>query len=473
MEAEELVIDESIQTDASFLVHMFQLDAVNGMEFHREFEQWVDSPKYKTDLLIKLAEGVGNGGLENMFAALDNCDSYLDSDTFELVKNFGSRLLGTRKNLSKLRSFMSLFTNADDLRDLIRDHLNIDYCPDCDEFEYNVNTREIWGGDYVCRDCIDNSYTYSDYHDAYVNDHYTRTALDAEGNEVTVHESSYDFAYSEIAGMYVHEDHPDHPNNRDREPDLIGAYHSSKASFKPQPDNWTLKNNRFFGVELEVVHNDAATHQAATIIHETVNLFDDAPVHGLNVFFERDGSLGNAGFEMITQPMSLPAHRKLWSFLKDKSKVRGLRSHKTSNCGLHVHVSRTGMTKLQIAKLVTFINNPKHEDFIRAIARRYENGYCNIKPKKIGSAAQSIDRYEAVNLTPRHTIEFRLFKGTLKYESLIAAVEFTNALIEFCKPTQTSINDLTADAFMRFMEEKIPHETEFVRPYIKNNLESE
>ena len=482
MEADELVIDEVVNTfdPHTFVMEMIHQGADNHWAFSQKFAQWLQSVNYDQHTLNELANGVNATCLEIIFRELDvgvargHHYPNLHRAALDLATGKqGRRLLGTKHSLTKLRSFMSLFDYGDDLRVDVRDSLGVDFCSDCNEYEYNLKSLLAWGEEYVCRDCVKGWYTFSSFHDVYVHDDYVRTALDEDGNRITIHSDAYQFAYSQYQGMYVHQNHPDHPQNRGREPELIGNYHSSKGNFYLQHDEWTKTNSRWFGVELEVMHQDGEVHKAAKAIHEVVNNNGDEALLGKRMFFERDGSLGSSGFEMITQPMSLPAQRKTWEFLKDKSNIHLLRSHKTNNCGLHVHVSRTGLTKLQIAKLVTFINDPLHEDFIRAIARRYQNGFCNIKPKKIGTAAQSNDRYEAVNLTPRATIEFRLFKGTLKYESLIAAIEFTHALIEFCKPTQTSITDLTTDAFMRFMEQKIPHETEFVRPYIKNNLESE
>jgi len=44
------------------------------------------------------------------------------------------------------------------------------------------------------------------------------------------------------------------------------------------------------------------------------------------------------------------------------------------------------------------------------------------------------DRYTCVNLTPHDTIEFRLFRGTLKYNTLIATLQMVECLcdVAFC-----------------------------------------
>ena len=41
--------------------------------------------------------------------------------------------------------------------------------------------------------------------------------------------------------------------------------------------------------------------------------------------------------------------------------------------------------------------------------------------------------YTAVNLKPENTIEFRIFRGTLRYETFIATIEFTHYLCQLAK----------------------------------------
>lgn len=45
-------------------------------------------------------------------------------------------------------------------------------------------------------------------------------------------------------------------------------------------------------------------------------------------------------------------------------------------------------------------------------------------------AKKNCGRYVAVNLCNYHTIEFRLFRGTLKYNTLIATLELVNQICE-------------------------------------------
>lgn len=350
-------------------------------------------------------------------------------------------------------------SNADDFdetMDFINDHYNVMECSSCGDF-FPSDDMSYSHENAICESCRERHYRWSEYEDTYIHRDYAVNAIDNFGNDVVVSYENDDFEEDEEAGIFYHRDY----RRQDR---VIRNYHSSKDNFSFIRDEWTTKHNRFFGVELEVESIDGDRQANAKAISDRVN--DPKLLH--RMFFENDGSLSH-GFEMITQPMSLPAQRELFKFLEDKSLTRNLKSHNTTSCGLHVHVSRSNMTDLQIGKIVSFINDPRNEMFIRSVARRYASGFCQIKSKKVKDC-RSGDRYEAVNLTNRNTIEFRLFRGSLKYEAVIAAVEFCNAIIEYTRPSVASLRDLTSPQFLSFCQSKLPEETKIFRKYFNSRM---
>lgn len=379
----------------------------------------------------------------------------------------GQRALGTSKSLDRLRQIMNLCRDAqdqDECEEWMQDNYEIQQCSDCGEYEYKSNIVETYHEDDVCRYCLDSNYRYSEVYDRYVHEDSARSALDEEGDHVVIDENDDDYSYDERMDTYVHHNYTTPP------PPVIGRYHGSKNEQRPIKDDWSTSKHRWFGVELEVEIKDHAIepHEKARVLNELLN----GGERGAKVFFESDGSLSN-GFEIISQPMSLPAHRELWSWLRDRDACRHLLSHNTRTCGLHVHVNKDNLTQLQIAKIVTFINDPANEQLIRAIARRYAEGYCKIKQKSFDSAHQSTDRYEAVNITSQKTIEFRVFKGSLKYESVIAAIEFCNALVEFAANSITNdVTKLTTDHFIEFINNQGTEESPTLRPYINAVLQT-
>ena len=356
--------------------------------------------------------------------------------------------------------------DTDDIREYLSGTLSAFECTSCDRMCAENDSRFVDGGDtMICSSCCDDSYTWSDYEDRYIHNDDVREALDEDGHTVVVSDSNPHFYFDARLDQYVHEDYrSDDDEDDDDSGSVINGYHSSRREIKFQNDAWTANHCRFIGVELEVECSDGARSECASKVNGVVNS------DGRKMFFETDGSL-SYGFEMITQPMSLPAHRELFKFLQNSDVTRGMRSHGTSTCGLHVHVSKNRLSPLQIQKVVAFVNAPDNEWFIRALARRYSTGYCNIKEKKIGNGIHtSFDRYEAVNLTNPNTIEFRIFRGSLKYEAVVAAIEFCHAILEFCRPAVTSVNQLSAGSFLTFCSTKMGDDTKILRSYVTSRL---
>ena len=115
-------------------------------------------------------------------------------------------------------------------------------------------------------------------------------------------------------------------------------------------------------------------------------------------------------------------------------KKAGCKSHDTTTCGLHVHVSRSFFTMSETVKLGLFVyfNKSRLETF----ARRTETSYAKFKPvlrSDLKAAGHSDRRYEAINFENARTIEFRLFKGTLNFETFMATLEFCDAVSRFVK----------------------------------------
>jgi len=252
---------------------------------------------------------------------------------------------------------------------------------------------------------------------------------------------------------------------------LIDGYHSSRQKgFNIIDSPWFRSHRRAFGCELEVQVRNGNKDMACGKVHEILNPGGNV---GEYAFFERDGSIGE-GFEIVTQPAGLDIHlAKFDAFLNNDEAKRGLRSHEGGACGFHVHVGRQYVTQSQIYRIQSFLNDVRNEALIRAIARRYDSGYSKFKPQmaKFTSVGKNNgDRYEALNVTGRDTIEFRIFRGSLRYESIASALEFVNAVLTFCTPGVTAITDFHAIGFKKFiMSAEMKPDTKFLRSYLSLN----
>jgi hypothetical protein len=192
-------------------------------------------------------------------------------------------------------------------------------------------------------------------------------------------------------------------------------------------------------VELEV-DDGGELSSAARDLAEIANKNEEL------IYCKHDGSLSD-GFEIVTHPMTLDFHCNSmpWQTLLRKSIALGYRSHRTTTCGLHVHVNRDsfGVTEEQqeacIARVLYFFEKQwgellkfsrRSEQQLNRWASRY--GYKE-QPKEILDHAKKgygSGRYTSVNLGNAETIEFRIFRGTLKYNTLIATLQLLDKICD-------------------------------------------
>lgn len=201
------------------------------------------------------------------------------------------------------------------------------------------------------------------------------------------------------------------------------------------------KPPHYYGVELEVELQDSLRANRGLKAQEVVDLLKDF------IIVKEDGSL-RCGFEICSKPASLEEHYKRWMPFFDHLPSNLVSFNSAGgNCGLHIHCSKKPLTLLTIAKMVVFVNSEVNQPRITTIAGRSGNVYCSYDKDMKYSAVKRIqsrnlsrsNRYEAINLVNRDTIEFRIFKGTLKKESFFKALEFCDSLIQFSMPGNNGI----------------------------------
>lgn len=218
----------------------------------------------------------------------------------------------------------------------------------------------------------------------------------------------------------------------------------SSYTYKPAPifhrAEGESDNSLVLGIELEMDNGDAEA--AAARIRS---------LYGSEwLYFKRDGSL-EEGVELVTHPISplvlmSPQGRGMWARIAEAALAEGMRSHDTRTCGLHVHVNRdffgTGETASALAeyKLLT-VADRFFEPLVIFSRRKRElidqwAGRCELDSARTGwlasakraSRRSKMSRYHAVNTVNAHTIEFRLFRGTLRVETLLATFQFVDGL---------------------------------------------
>ncbi len=303
-------------------------------------------------------------------------------------------------------------------------------CECCGERFLGSAIREDDAGTCVCEDCYEENYC---------------TCYQC-GNIIR-NEDSYEYD-----GEYYCESCYEEVNR----PELIRGYHSRPSTVfhhisedvaqDPAYSGWdATQQTPYYGVELEM--DDGNPDDGSEALYELTE-------NETLAYMNHDGSLNEEGIEFITMPCTLRYHLTEfpWNKVSSTALRYGYRSHDaSSSCGLHVHVDRQAFGRNRndqertLAKVIILVD--RFWDKMVRFSRRnmYNLNRWAKKPcmeatsndsddqirEKFDKYNGSYDRYRAVNLQNDKTVEFRLFKGTLKVNTIKATLEFLDNLIKF------------------------------------------
>lgn len=340
-------------------------------------------------------------------------------------------------------------------------------CANCGA-EHPLDEMFRVGSDWLCEHCADE---YTVVCDACGERIYSEDTV--EGSNYTLCESCFDEDYVRCADC-------DRILRRDRAYwDDDDAYCSScwddhctvihEYSYTPDLV-FHGKGLRHFGVELEIDGGGTNRYNAEKMLNI-------ANADAENLYIKTDGSLDD-GLELVTHPMTLEYHlnEMPWAAVLRKAQELNYLSHAAGTCGLHVHISRLafGCTYEQqeasIARLLYFVEkfwaellrfSRRTQSQMNRWAARYgmkltpTDQMCHAKNSCAG-------RYTAVNLTNSDTVEIRMFRGTLKLNTLKATLQMVNHLCEVA----VSLSDSEVQDMSWFDFLDTVHEPELIQ-YLK------
>ena len=230
---------------------------------------------------------------------------------------------------------------------------------------------------------------------------------------------------------------------------------TSRSYSKITSDDGTIRGVPYMGMEIEVEdpsnrynHNDIAQE----VLEYTNNL----------VYLKEDCSLNN-GFEIVTHPMTigyLQNHSDGLRSALSHLRSSGFRAWQTSTCGLHIHISKNSFKDAKHEMKFLYFVYMNKENMIKFSGRnssyaKYDidsfvgaSGWEGDKPtimevvkgvRKNGEFVPSAyERNLAVNRNNSHTHELRLFRPSLKFETVLAYGEFVHCLWEFTQVVTSS-----------------------------------
>ena len=375
---------------------------------------------------------VNNETEEKNIIICEDCGKEIDAESGDYFETADGRIICydcycedyfTCENCGKIHFIGDCIETSDSHRYFCVDCANFELyrCDDCDDwYEYTHNIFETTDGRSICYHCRD-SYIFCD---------------DCGG---LFYED--DIEYCEDDGNYYCNNCLDSHINSNNS---IKSYHAHKNTFEKRKTEKEAKTPLYFGFELEV----EKSNYNATYTDDMAEIIDNI-MQG-DVVFEHDGSLSD-GFEIISQPVTLKY------IYKNKDKIEkmlkalvenGYISHNSEHCGLHIHLSRDYFTPNEIDKLQLIIEKFKKELIIfsrrgssqqlhwaKFITDSVNDNGEKLNVDYIKKYKNKYDRYYALNLSNSSTIEFRLLRGTLKYNTFMASFELLNNMSKIAKNT--------------------------------------
>ena len=350
------------------------------------------------------------------------------------------------------------------------------FCDCCGRAVLDADSHYI-DNETLCNSCFEDYYTLCDCCGEYVHRDYIYCTVESD----YVCESCADREYTtcHCCGELVHNDNVYYDNDDNAYCDdcyeemrnkVIHGYY-----YKPTPifyGGFPCDNPLYMGVELEIDRGGERGENAHRII-DIVNSEHD------HIYCKHDGSLSD-GFEIVSHPMTIDYHinNVKWAELMKEAVSMGYRSHDSGTCGLHIHISRRAMgdtyeaQEETISKILYFVE--KNWSSIMRFTRRTERqldqwasryGIAQDISTTYENAKCSGDRYHCVNLCNENTIEFRMFRGTLKHSTFVATLQLVYHICMVCKlSTIADIQSMSWAGFISRIElEKYPELLEYCK----------
>ena len=207
----------------------------------------------------------------------------------------------------------------------------------------------------------------------------------------------------------------------------------------------------YIGTELEVEKANSDYWERNDVAGEVISKLDS------RVYCERDGSLFD-GFEIISEPHTVEEYFKLkWEDTLQYLIDNGYTSHNNGRCGLHIHFSNEWFGDDEdeiddnVAKVI-HLYSKEYEFFLKCSRRsarqadewasRYVcDDFEDAKANKSGSRGHHV-AVNLDNMTSFGTVEFRLGRGTLIWESYKAWIDIHIAIVKNSRIVPKDCTDL-------------------------------
>jgi len=198
----------------------------------------------------------------------------------------------------------------------------------------------------------------------------------------------------------------------------------------------------FYGFELEIDRRN----KNVDIDETSAEIVEHLP----STYCKTDCSLdlggSYSGIEIVSHPATLAWYEEHKANFEDCFEMLtddDWLSHNAGTCGLHVHISLDAMEQrnpFAVNNMLFIFDrfwkqfvkfSRRTEDQLNHWAKRYSTLHDNYREIK-NVAKGKCGRYMAVNLQNSHTVELRMWRGTLKLQTFFATLQLVDTIVKKC-----------------------------------------
>lgn len=219
---------------------------------------------------------------------------------------------------------------------------------------------------------------------------------------------------------------------------LIHNYsYTPSLEFRATPDDGPaplfgeLDRRRYLGMELEVLW-----HQGQDELRAAEHAYERAGTD--LIYLKEDGSVD--GWEMVTHPMTYRWAMESfpWPMLQELDEMGGATS---PSVGIHVHVAKAAFARASHDYRWLMFWHRNQVPLIK-LARRNSTEWAAFNPDdrrnlvkiaKKDPGMRHLGRYRAINTTPEHTYEVRVFRSSLNVQKVQASLGLVDATVEYAR----------------------------------------
>lgn len=425
---------------------------------------------------VFLSNGKDRNNMDKLFDSLKDMSLFFDPITKEEV----IELVINEKDITS-----SLFGSCDisnEVRSARKDIEGICHC--CGSPLLKGGESISINGDYsVCETCADEHYSICDCCEEMIDND---DIVLYDGGQMCTYCADDQLIFCDYCDEYSHESHwegdycprcgnNDYGENIEDQDENASRYRGSISNYSYRPTPLFHKKSLlgytedcdhsklYMGIELEVErgrNRDESVHQNKM----AYDIKENYP----HVYCKADSSV-EKGFEIVTHPCDLDFHLDTMpKILSDLRKEKYISYLVENGASFHIHINKsffgTGeRLELATSKLVVMFDKFWDELYKFSKRNRRQIHWC----KKLFTDGELTDykdskevyekareksyrnRHSAINLNNRDTIEFRLWRGSLNEERIIATLLMTQALCEISK-TMT-IDDILEKSFKELL----------------------